>query len=103
VPWADAHQASPGSKGGWQLFVEITSADANYEDGRLIFSLAVRATLRGRAGNIYLAQTQASCRQGGIVRPEEGAPVMYRCMTELGHDLEGWLDGVNLNAVALSE
>jgi hypothetical protein len=103
VPWADAHRTGPGSKGGWQLFVELTGADASYDDGRVIFSLAVRATLRARAGNVYLAQTQASCRQGGIGDPENGAPVMYRCMKELGHDLEGWLDGVNLNAVASSE
>lgn len=103
VPWADAHRAGPGSKSGWQLFVEITSADASYENGRVIFSLAVRATLRARAGNVYLGQTQASCRQGGIVEPENGAPVMYRCMTEVGHDLEGWLDGVTLSAVASSE
>jgi hypothetical protein len=101
VPWADAHRAHPTSKEGWQLFVELTTADGQYDNGRAIFSLAVRATLRGRAGNVYLAQTQASCRQGGIVAPDKGAPIMFRCMMEIGRDLAGWLDGVDLDAVAM--
>jgi hypothetical protein len=101
VPWADEHRRHPTKSDGdgWQLFVEITNADALYEDGRVIFSLGVRATLRGRAGNVYLAQTQASCRQGGLVRPDKGAPIMYRCMMEVGRVLAGWLDGVDLDAV----
>src|SRR6202011_1562106 len=67
VPWADGQRAHPTSKDGWQLFVEVTNASATYEDARAIFSVGVRATLRARAGNVYLAQTQTSCRQGGIV------------------------------------
>lgn len=99
VPWADNHRRHPTSRDGWQLFVEITNSDAAYEGGRVIFSVGVRATLRLRAGNIYLAQTQASCRQGGIVPSDKGAPIMYRCMMEVGRDLAGWLDGVDLDAV----
>jgi hypothetical protein len=102
VPWAQARRDKGADGDGWQLFVEITNADASYEDGRVIFSVGVRATLRARAGNIYLAQTQASCRQGGIVAADKGAPIMYRCMMEIGRDLAGWLDGVDLNAVAAS-
>jgi hypothetical protein len=102
VPWADEHRKHPRAGDGWQLAVEVTNAEAEYDDGRVIFSLGVRATLRGRSGNIYLAQTQASCRQGGIVAPDKGAPIMYRCMMEIGHDLDGWLDGVDLDAVAMS-
>ena|ERR1700722_17670061 len=104
VPWAEHHREHPSKNDGdgWQLFVEITNADAVYEDGRVIFSVGVRATLRGRAGNVYLAQTQASCRQGGLVPPEKGAPIMYRCMMEVGRDLAGWLDGVDLNSVMAS-
>ena len=102
VNWADSHRNLPGGKAGWQLFVEVIGADAEYDDARVIFTVSVRATLRARAGNVYLAQTQASCRQGGIVQPDRGAPIMYRCMTEVGHDLAGWLDGVDLNAVAPS-
>lgn len=101
VPWAESHRARAGGA-GWQLFVEMTSADAEYDDGRAVFTLGVRATLRARAGNVYLAQTQAACRQGGVVPPERGARVMYRCMTEVGHQLANWLDGVDLNAVASS-
>jgi hypothetical protein len=96
VPWAQAHLTHPTSKDGWQLFVEIINADANYDDGRVIFSVAVRATLRVRAGNVYLAQTQASCRQGAYAAPDRGAHTMYRCMMEVGRDLAGWLDGIDL-------
>jgi hypothetical protein len=103
VPWAEKHRKVGKTTDGWQLFVEVTNADAEYEDGRVIFSVAVRATLRARAGNIYLAQSQASCRQGGLVKSDKGAPVMYRCMMEVGHDLAGWLDGVDLDAVATSK
>ncbi len=98
VPWADAHRTHTPSPGdGWQLSVEIINADALYEDGRVVFSLGVRATLRARAGDIYLGQSQTSCRQGGIVPADQGAPVMYRCMMEIGRDLAGWLGGVDLN------
>jgi hypothetical protein len=97
--WADAHRKHRTGKVGWQLFVEITNAEADYEQGRVVFSVGVRATLRARAGNVYLAQTAASCRQGGIVAPDQGAPIIYRCMTEVGHDLAGWLDGINLDTV----
>jgi hypothetical protein len=102
VPWADEHRKHPRPGDGWQLVVELVNARADYEDGRILFTLDVRATLRARAGNVYLAQTQASCRQGGIVAADEGAPVMYRCMMEVGHDIDGWLDGVDLDAVASS-
>jgi hypothetical protein len=103
VPWADSHRHYATSREGWQLFVEITNADAQYDQGRVIFSVNTRATLRNRAGNVYLAQTQASCRQGGIASANQGAPIMYRCMMEVGHDLAGWLEGVDLNAVATSK
>ena len=88
------------SKDGWQLSVEVTGAGAQYDGGRVIFSVAVRATLRARAGNVYLGQTQASCRQGGIAPPDKGGPIMYKCMMEIGRDLDGWLEGVDLDAVA---
>jgi hypothetical protein len=100
TPWADAHRAEGTTTDGWELFVEITNADAGYEDARVVFSLGVRATLRERAGNVYLAQTQATCRQGGLAGPDQGGPIMYKCMTEIGRDLGGWLDGVDLQAVA---
>jgi hypothetical protein len=85
---------------GWQLTVELTSADAEYDGGRAVFTLGVRATLRAREGNVYLAQTQAACRQGGVVPADHGGSVMVRCMNEVGHQLANWLDGVDLDAVA---
>ena len=98
VPWAEAHRGAPGSKEGWELFVEVTSDGATYDGGRMVFSIGVRATLHQRAGNVYVAQTQASCRQAAVTRPDQGAPTMYRCMMGIGRDLAGWLDGVNLDA-----
>jgi hypothetical protein len=100
APWAESHQKAAAGRDGWELFVEITNASASYDDDRVVFSLGVRATLRQRAGYEYLAQTQTSCRQGGIVQPDKGAPVMYGCMTEIGRNLAGWLEGVDLDAVA---
>jgi hypothetical protein len=102
VAWAASHRQAT-SRDGWQLFVEIVAADAEYEEGRVVFSLGARATLRNRAGNVYLAQTQTGCRQGGIAPPSGGAPIMYRCMMEVGHDLAGWLEGADLHAVATSK
>jgi len=99
VPWADRHHERAGAA-GWQLSVELTSADAEYDGARAVITLGVRATLRARDGNVYLAQTQAACRQGGVVPPGRGASVMYRCMNEVGHQLASWLDGVDLDAVA---
>ncbi len=100
VPWASAHQtAKQKPDDGWELFVEVTQADARYDDDRVIFSLGVRATLRARSGHDYLAQTQTSCRQGGIVAPDKGATIMSGCMMEVGRNLAGWLEGVDLDAV----
>ncbi len=99
VPWADRHREQAHAP-GWQLTIELTNADAEYDGGRAVFTLAVRATLRSREGNVYLAQTQAACRQGGVVPPARGGSVMVRCMNEVGHQLANWLDGVDLDAVA---
>jgi hypothetical protein len=103
VPWASQHRSHASSQDGWQLSVEITNADGSFEDGRVIFSVAVRATLHARAGNVYLAQTLASCRQGAIAPPDKGGPIMYKCMMEIGRDISGWLDGVDLDAVATGQ
>jgi hypothetical protein len=89
VPWANAHKAQRPE--GWQLFVELINADATYQESRLVVTLGVRATLRTRVGRTYLAQTQANCRQGGVVAVERGAPVIFTCMERIGRDLAGWL------------
>ena len=89
VPWAQAHRAQRPE--GWQLFVELTRAEASYHGGRLVVSLGARATLRTRSTRSFLAQTQANCRQGGVVAVEGGAPVIFTCMEQMGRDLAGWL------------
>ena len=92
VPWASAHR--PQRPEGWQLFVEVTQADAEYREGRLVVSLGVRATRRTRRGHFYLAQTQAACRQGGVIDADRGGAVVYACMTRIGRDLADWLGGI---------
>ncbi len=89
--WAASRTSPP--KEGWQLFVDLTQARAEYVDGRLFVSLAVQATLRTRAGT-YVGQTTASCRQAGLVAAQDGAPIFYTCMTHLARDLDGWLGGL---------
>ena len=89
VPWANEHQAQRPE--GWQLFVELTRAEATYHEGRLVVSLGARATLRTRSTRTYLAQTQANCRQGAVVPLEAGAPVFFTCMEQMGRDIAGWL------------
>jgi hypothetical protein len=92
VPWADVHRDR--RPGGWQMLVEVTSAEAEHTGGRLVVTLAVRATLRSRTDYVYLAQTETTCREGGLVRPEKGADVLYACMSRIGRDLAGWLGAV---------
>lgn len=95
APWADAHKTTKiGKSGGWTVLVEVTGADAELEPGgRVVIGMDVRATLRTRAGNVYLGQTDLSCRDGGLRSADEGAPVIYRCMMRIGRDLAGWLGG----------
>jgi hypothetical protein len=73
------------------LTVELVAADAGYTGARLHVSLVVRATLRTRVGNTFVAQTTVVCRDGAIVPPEAGSKVVWSCMTRLGHDIGGWL------------
>lgn len=73
------------------LTVELVAADAQYVNTRLSVSLVVRATLRTRLGNTFVAQREFLCRDGAIVSPEAGARVIWSCMTRLGQDLGGWL------------
>jgi hypothetical protein len=95
VSWADAHRDYPvAHHGGWTVLVEVIGADAELESGgRVVVGLDVRATLRTRSGNIYLGQTQLGCHEGGLRSADQGAPVIYRCMTRIGRDLAGWLGG----------
>lgn len=94
VPWAAGVRGK--RRGGWQLLAEIVQAYASYDDGRLMVILNVRATLRTRIGNTYVAQVQSRCREAATLPPEKGAPVVFTCMTRIGRDLSGWLGGLDL-------
>lgn len=92
VAWADAHRNQRPD--GWHLTVEITRARAERSrDGVVTVALNVRATLRTRVGNAYLAQTQAHCLEHGPTRVEQSAPLFYGCMMSIGRELAGWLGG----------
>jgi len=92
VPWAELHRSARPE--GWQLFVELTRAEATYQSGRLLVTLEARATLRTRYSHTFLAQTHVTCKQGGLVEVERGAPVVFTCMEQLGRDVAGWLGQV---------
>ncbi len=92
VPWAEAHRAQRPD--GWRLTVDLIAGHAEHDDGRLTVTFSVRATLRARKDNDYLAQTDAHCLETGRVAAKDGASVIYTCMTRLGRDLAGWLGSV---------
>lgn len=93
APWAAAQRERLPS--GWTILVELTQARAEWRDGRLRVAFNVRATLRTRVGNNYLAQTHANCTQAGLVPADEGAPIVFTCMQRIGRDLGGWLGGLD--------
>jgi hypothetical protein len=93
VAWADAHRGERPD--GWQLLVELAQARAERSlDGFITVRLDVRATLRARVGHVYLAQTQAHCKERGASTPDRAAPLFYGCMMAVGRELAGWLGGV---------
>jgi hypothetical protein len=73
------------------LTVDLVAADAAFANTRLSVSLVVRATLRTRVGNTFVAQREFICHDGAIVAPDAGARVLWSCMTRLGQELGGWL------------
>jgi hypothetical protein len=79
------------------LQVELVEARAEYAHERLIVELGVRATLRDRQGNVYLAQSHAHHAASLTVAPEQGAPAVLECTDAIGSDLAGWLAGVDLH------
>lgn len=89
VPWANDNQGR--RPGGWQLFVEVIQAEAEHDGSRLLVTIGVRATLRARVGGEHIAQTETTCRDGGIVPAQRGAPILYACMSRIGRDLASWL------------
>jgi hypothetical protein len=91
-PWAEQHRAK--NPDGWQLLVELWQARAERHGPQITVVMGVRLTLRSRDGNQFIAQTQAHCKQSLLVDPASAAPVFYGCMTQLGRDLGGWLNGI---------
>jgi hypothetical protein len=89
VPWAEAHRAQRPD--GWQLQVDLVQADASTRGDAITVVLGVRATLRTRVGNRYIAQTQAHCKRTASVDPKGAAPVVFDCMARVGRELGGWL------------
>ncbi len=88
LPWARTTSTAH------QLIVELTAADARLIAGRVQVTLAVRATMRERSGNRYVAQTQTHCQEKALFSDGNGAPAFYRCMTRIGGDLAGWAGGI---------
>jgi hypothetical protein len=76
------------------LTVELVRADADYNSARLSVSLVVRATLRRRIGNDFIATTTSVCHDGAIADPDAGAPVLWSCMARIGRELAGWMADV---------
>ncbi|HEX7666602.1 MAG TPA: hypothetical protein VF407_18875 [Polyangiaceae bacterium] len=92
APWAFDHQAQ--RPGGWQVALDVTRAEASYKEDRLFITINARVTLRDRTSREYLAQSLVECRQAGLVPEDEGAPVIYSCMSRMGRDIAGWLGSV---------
>jgi hypothetical protein len=92
APWAEVHRGRAPQ--GYQLSVELIRAEAAEKRSRFTISLGVRATLRARHDNTYIAQSQAFCSDAGLVAASNAGPVIYSCMMRLGRDLAGWLGSV---------
>jgi len=75
----------------WRLSLELVDARADFHEGRLGVRLTVRATLRSRADNTYLGQSQQVCSASGLAEPSAGAPVVVDCLNQLASDLDSWL------------
>jgi hypothetical protein len=78
------------------LFVELIDAHADYAQERLVVRMTVRATLRERSGNSYVAQTHAHFSSSGATTPERGAPIALSCSDAIAGQLSGWLSGMDL-------
>jgi hypothetical protein len=83
-----------GSFSQWKLSLELTEATAEWTSGRLIVRMTMRATVRSRADNAYLAQSQRVCSATGLVEPQNGARVAHACLLELARDTSSWLQRI---------
>ncbi len=83
-----------GSFQQWRLSLELTQADAEWSSGRMIVRMTVRATLRAKADNAYVAQSQHVCSSSGVVPEVDGAKVAHACLLELARDTASWLQRI---------
>ena len=88
-----------GSFQQWRLSLELTQAEAEYSSGRLIVQMTARATLRTRADNAYVAQSQHVCSASSVVPSEAGAKVAQKCLFELARNTKSWLQRIKSNEV----
>jgi len=89
-----------GSFTKWRLSLELTEAGAEWTAERLIVRMTVRATLRSRDDNAYLAQSQHVCSTSGVVPPHDGARVAHACLLELARDVGSWLQRIKTTEVS---
>jgi len=83
-----------GSFQQWRLSLELVDATAEFNSGRLIVRMTARATLRARADNAYVAQSQHVCSSSGVVPEIDGAKVAHACLVELARDTASWLQRI---------
>ena len=91
--WAERHRTQ--RPGGWELLIEVTRASAVHDHGTFSVDLDADFTLSGEVGRVYLAQTTGHCREAVPAPADDPARVIYACMQRIGHDLAGWIEGVN--------
>jgi hypothetical protein len=76
------------------LHVELLGAQAEASAGRIVVSLFVRATLRRKNGNAFVAQTHAHATQSGSYTSSNGVDAVINCASTIGAELEGWVSGL---------
>lgn len=76
------------------LTLDLLAADARVTGGEWAVSLDVRATLRRRVGNVFVAQTESVCRASAPGARVDGNALIWDCLQQVGQHLAGWLDGL---------
>lgn len=88
--------AERGGARRYELFIELVEARADYAGNRLVVALTVRATLRNRSGNAYVAQTHAHAAVSLLAPPESGANEVRAAAAAIAAKLSGFLLGLEL-------
>ncbi len=96
-------QMAVGNAQSYSLYVELIGARAEVSSGRITVQLTVRATLRQRKGNAYVAQTHAHANRSGAYEASLGVDTVARCADAIGVELQGWISGMQLSPVDKSE